>query len=268
MEKHNIDIFKKINELVTEGEEFVLATIIEASIGTPGRLGFKMIINHKESFGTVGGGELEFQTSIEMKNILNKEKRSKIIKYSLTPDLKMACGGKVKIFLEYFPSAKRAWLFGAGHMGISLTPLLSSIGFRVTVIDNREDFALKEKFKDADNVILKDYLDFAREFTPRENDSIIIFTYGHEYDYDILKILAQRDINVKYLGVIGAKSKIKKIKNKIKTFEYGDLIDNIFAPIGLNIARRTTPEISIAIAAEIVAIYNGVEDIKMMSRIK
>ena len=117
-------------------------------------------------------------------------------------------------------------------------------------------------------IVISTFLDFAREFTPRENDSIIIFTYGHEYDYDILKILAQRDINVKYLGVIGAKSKIKKIKNKIKAFEYGDLIDNIFAPIGLNIARRTTPEISIAIAAEIVAIYNGVEDIKMMSRIK
>ena len=267
MEKHSVEIFNLINELIKEGKEFVLATIVKASAGSPGRTGFKMII-HKDgsTFGTVGGGELEFQTVNNAVKVI-KKKKSKTLEYKLTEDLQMACGGRVELFLEYFAPLKKAWFFGGGHMAQSLSPIMNSLGFKVIIIDNRKEFALESRFLGVSEVINKDYLEFAEEFIPASDDSVIIFTHGHKYDYDILNIFCKRSLDVKYLGVIGAKNKIKMIKDKIRSFEYdNDLINQVFAPIGLNIARRTTAEIAIAIAAEIVAIYNNVEEIKFMSK--
>ncbi len=267
MEKHSVEIFNKINELIGEGKEFALATIIKASAGSPGRTGFKILVfKDGSTFGTVGGGELEFQTVQNAVKVIEKQK-SKTLDYKLTEDLKMACGGRVELFIEYFAPIKKAWLFGGGHMAQALTPLLDSVGFNVIVIDNRKEFAQKDRFNGVSEVINKDYLEFAEEFTPSTDDSVIIFTHGHTYDYDILNILCKRGIDIKYLGVIGAKNKIKMIKEKISAFNYkNDLINEVYAPVGLNIARRTTSEIAIAIAAEIVAIYNNVTEIQFMSK--
>jgi xanthine dehydrogenase accessory factor len=267
MERHSVEIFNLINDLIKEGKEFALATIIKASAGSPGRTGFKMVV-YKDgtTFGTVGGGELEFQTVRNSVDVIDK-KKSKTLEYKLTEDLKMACGGRVELFIEYFSPLKKAWLFGGGHMAQALTPMLNSIGFSVNIIDNREDFAVKERFNGVSEVVKGDYLDFAEKFNPSIDDSVIIFTHGHTYDYDILNILCKRSIDIKYLGVIVAKNKIKIIKDKIRDFAYeGNLIDNVYAPIGLNIARRTTSEISVAIVAEIIAIYNDVKEIKFMSK--
>jgi len=267
MERHNQEIFKKINELLDENIEFALLTITKATANSPGRLGFKMLVlKDGTTFGTVGGGELEFQATKEALSSI-KEKKSKTIEYNLTPDLKMACGGRVELFIEYFEATKKAYLFGGGHMGVDLTPILASLGFRVIVIDNREDYAKSSRFLNVSEVINADYLEYAENFKPSESDAVVIFTHGHTYDYDILDILCRRNIDVKYIGVIGAKNKINMIKKKISSSGYGnDLIDRVYAPIGLNIATKTTPEISVAIAAEIVAVYNGVKDIKFMSR--
>jgi len=267
MEKHNKMIFEKISELVKEGKKFVLATIIEASAGSPGRTGFKMILtNDGKTYGTLGGGELEYQSTKEMKEVM-KQKKSKTLKYSLTPDLKMACGGKVTLFLEYFDSIKTAWLFGGGHLAVDLTPVLALLGFRVNVIDNRKEYAEKSRFLNVNEVINNDYLEFAETFNPSNDDSIVVFTHGHTFDYDILNILCKRNLNVKYLGVIGAENKIRKIRKKIINFNYeGNLIDRVYGPIGLNIATKTTSEIAVSIAAEILAVYNGVEEIKFMSK--
>jgi len=269
MEKHSVEIFNKINELIKEGREFSLATIVKASAGSPGRTGFKMLVfKDGSTFGTVGGGELEFQTVQNAIKVIEKQK-SKTLEYKLTEDLKMACGGRVELFIEYFAPLKKAWFFGGGHMAQSLSPLLNSVGFKVIIVDNRKEFAQKERFDGVAEVINRDYLEFAKEFKPSFDDSVIIFTHGHTYDYDILNIICERGINIKYFGVIGAKNKIKMIKEKISKFNYNnDLINEVYAPIGLNIARRTTSEIAIAIAAEMVAIYNNVTDIKFMSRKK
>ncbi len=263
MKKHDIEIFNMINELIKNEKEFTLATIIDASEGSPGRTGFKMILHDDKIYGTLGGGELELRSSEEMRNCI-RNKVSKKLKYDLG-DLNMACGGRVEIFIEYFPANNSAWLFGGGHMALALSPILLSLGFKVNVIDNREEYADSRRFNKDIKVIHSDYLDFASKFTPKDNDSVIIFTHGHQYDYDILKIITKRDLKLKYFGLIGAKNKVKKLKAEIQALNYGELIKNLHAPIGLNIARRTTNEIAVAIAAEIIAVYNNISEIKKMS---
>ncbi|MBN2695124.1 XdhC family protein [bacterium] len=265
MEIHNQQLYPEITRLIATGHTFAVATIVDATPGTPGRTGFKLVyLENGETKGTVGGGELEYKI-ISVCAEAMKTKESQYVEFNLAEDLGMACGGEVRVFVEYFAPIKTAYLFGAGHMGRSLSPMLKSIGFKVVVVDNRPEYAIPEEIPSADSVLCTDYLTFAESFEPNESDSVVIFTYGHQYDYDIINIVCKRGIKLKYVGLIGSKSKVKLLLSKIKDFNYvNSIVDSVYSPVGLNIATRTTPEIALAIAAEMLAVYNGVEKVDFM----
>ncbi|MCK4653838.1 MAG: XdhC family protein [Candidatus Cloacimonetes bacterium] len=256
------DILKKAAENQKKGIAFIMATVVEGVEKTPGRTGFKLIFYEDKTFeGTVGGGKLERIVLDKCEEIFRTQK-NELLEFKLTDTsegIGMKCGGIAKVYFEYFPTIKKAYIFGAGHLCRSLVPIFNSIGFHCVVIDNRKDFANKDQIPDAKEVIAVDYLEYLKKFNPKENDAIIIFTHGHIHDYDILESLCKKNVDVKYLGMIGSKIKVAEAVNKIKEKNFeGNLIEKIYAPIGLNIGKTTTQEIAIAITAEILAVYNEV----------
>ena len=270
METTRIDIMAKVVENIKNNKTFVLATIVQGAEGSPGRSGFKIITYPNGTFEvTVGGGELE-RLVIKESLKLFQTRENKLLSYELVESengIGMLCGGEAKIFLEYYPANKRAFLFGAGHLCRSILPILKNLEFITVVIDNRKDYANKEKLPLADEIFAMEYKDFLKEFKPTENDAIVIFTHGHSHDFEIIDTICEKNLQVKYIGMIGSKVKTAAAIKKIKEKKYpGNLIDKIYAPIGLNIGKTTTHEISIAIAAEILAVYNGVEKIDFYSR--
>ena len=265
MEIPVFDILRKAVENQQKGIAFVMATVVEGVEKTPGRTGFKLISYKDGSFqGTVGGGKLELLVLAKCREI-HKTKENTMLKFELTETsegIGMMCGGVAKVYFEYYPPTKKAYIFGAGHLCRSLVPIMNSIGFYCIVIDNREDFASKERIPTAKEVLVVDYMKYLKNFSPTVNDAVIIFTHGHKYDHDILENLCSKNINVKYLGMIGSKIKVADAVTKIKKKQFkGSLIDSIYAPIGLNIGKTTTQEIAIAIAAEILAVFNEVKNI-------
>ena len=272
METPVFEILKKASENQIMGISFVLATVVVGAEKTPGRSGFKLISYGDGKFeGTVGGGKLELKVLEKCKEI-HKTGQNAFLEFELTENstgIGMQCGGAAKVFFEYYASKKKVFIFGAGHLGRSIVPILRSINFYTIVIDNRSDFASKERIPEANEVIAIDYLKFITEFNPGDNDAIIIFTHGHKYDYDILEYLCKKNLRVKYIGMIGSKLKVEQAVNKIRLKKFnGNLIDKIHAPIGLNIGKTTTQEISIAIAAEILAVYNNIKKISFMKDLK
>ena len=265
MEIPVFEVLKKAVENQQKGIAFVMATVVEGVEKTPGRTGFK-ILSYEDgtSQGTVGGGKLELLVLDKCKEI-HKTKQHAMLEFELTETsqgIGMVCGGVAKVYFEYYPPTKKAYIFGAGHLCRSLVPILNSIGFYCVVIDNREDFANKERIPTAKEVLAVDYMQYLKTFSPKVNDAVIIFSHGHKYDYDILENLCSKNINVKYLGMIGSKIKVAEAVTKIQQKKFkGSLIDNIYAPIGLNIGKTTTQEIAIAITAEILAVFNGVKNI-------
>ncbi len=269
MEIAVFDVLQKVVENQKQGIAFVLATIVEGVEKTPGRSGFKLIAyEDKTSEGTVGGGKLERMVLDKCEEI-HKTKENAFLEFELTETsegIGMMCGGKAKIYLEYFPPTKKVYIFGAGHLCRSIVPIFNSIGFYCIVIDNREEYGNKERIPLAKEVYATDYFEFLKEFDPQENDSVVIFTHGHKYDFDILDKLCEKNIQVKYIGMIGSKIKAADALSKIKKQNYpGALIDDVHAPIGLNIGKTTTQEIAIAITAEMLAIYNDVTKIKSLA---
>ncbi|MCF7794138.1 MAG: XdhC/CoxI family protein [Candidatus Cloacimonetes bacterium] len=266
METPIFEIIEKAAENQKKGIAFVMATVVEGVEKTPGRSGFKLLYYQDGSIdGTVGGGKLERLVLDKCSEIFQTPK-SALLEFALTETsegIGMACGGTAKVFLEYFPPTKKAYIFGAGHLCRSVVPLLTSIGFYCVVIDNREDFANKERIPLAKEVLAVDYLKFLEKFEPAETDAILIFTHGHIHDFDILDALCRNNVKAKYIGMIGSKTKVKQAIDKIEKSKYaGDLISKVFAPIGLNIGKTTTQEIAIAISAEILAVYNDVKKIE------
>ncbi|MCD4796942.1 MAG: XdhC/CoxI family protein [Candidatus Cloacimonetes bacterium] len=268
MEIPVFDILKRAVENQRNGIAFVMATVVEGVEKTPGRTGFKLISYQDRTFeGTVGGGKLELMVLDKCED-LHKTKENCLLAFELTETsegIGMQCGGKAKVYFEYFPPAKKIYIFGAGHLCRSVVPVLSSIGFYCIVIDNREDFANKERIPEAKEVFAIDYSEYLNKFSPRENDAVIIFTHGHIHDNEILENLCRKNINVKYIGMIGSTIKVEEAFKKIKGKKIkGNLLEKIYAPIGLNIGKTTTQEIAIAIVAEILAVYNGIEEIYSM----
>jgi len=262
------DIIRKAGENQRQGIEFVMATVVVGAEKTPGRSGFKVIAYPDGKFeGTVGGGKLERMT-LEKCAEVHKTRENAFEEYILnetSAGIGMVCGGVAKVFFEYFPAIRHAYVFGAGHLCRSMVPVLNSIGFYCVVLDNREEYADKERIPAAKEVKTVDYKEYVETFLPSKDDAILIFTHGHLYDFDILEQLCKRNIEAKYIGMIGSKIKVKEAVDKVKEMNLdGNLIDQIYAPIGLNIGKTTTQEIAISIAAEILALYNGVDKIMSM----
>ena len=109
-------------------------------------------------------------------------------------------------YIEPLTQAGHAYIFGGGHVGTALAPVLASVGFRVVVYDNRPDFAKPDHYPSAEQVILGDYLDIGAHLTLTENDYVCIMTPGHQADREVL-LQALRS-PATYIGCIGSRHKI------------------------------------------------------------
>ena len=266
------NIIERAAENQRQNLPFVMATVIEAMNGTPGRSGFKMLVYADgKSEGTVGGGKIEHKVIAECLSLF-QTKENKLLEFELTESeagIGMQCGGKAKLFLEFFATQRSAYLFGAGHLCRSILPIIKSVGFRLVVLDSRADYADHDKLPEADEVHAVDYVDYVHKMQPDPDDAVIIFTHGHTHDYEILLAVCKKHPELKYIGMIASRLKAKENLSQLQKAGIPQkLIDNIRTPIGLNIAKTTTQEIAISIVAEILAIYNKITDIKPMNLMK
>ena len=155
------------------------------------------------------------------------------------------------IYVEPLCHAGSVYIFGGGHVGAALVPVLASVDFRVVVYDNRPGFATPEHYPQAERVILGDYLDIGAHLTLTENDYVCIMTPGHQADREVL-LQAMRS-PATYIGCIGSRTKVAKTRERLKGDGYTEEdIARVHAPIGLPILAETPEEIAISIAAEMI----------------
>lgn len=247
-----MEIFKKITELEAEGRTLVLATVVETTGSTPREAGARMLVLDDGSlFGTVGGGAIE-KTVVDEARTLLTTGGHKLIRQTLK-DMGMYCGGGMTVYLETLNPPSRLCIFGGGHIGRDLANISKSIGFHVTVIDNREEVANPDHHPDADVIICKDYTAALEGLNFSENTYIVILTHKHVHDYEVLEYCIEKPH--RYLGMIGSKRKVATCLAQLR--EKGiteDVINTIHSPIGLKIGGNTPAEIAVSIAAELISV--------------
>ena len=167
-----------------------------------------------------------------------------------------ADGVTARLYVEAFEPTPRLVLFGAGHVAQPVARLSKMLGYHVMVVDDREAWANRERFPDADELVLEPYVDFLFHFDARPSDTLVIVTRGHEFDQELLAALIDKPR--RYLGMIGSRAKVKRAFLRLEAAGVSrDQIARVRAPIGLNLGAQTPEEIAVAVAAELVAERHG-----------
>ncbi len=163
-------------------------------------------------------------------------------------------GNPSRIFVQPVGDRGTVYVFGAGHCGQSLVPVLSMVGFRTVVIDDRADFANSERFPNAGSIRVPDSLEHALEGYPLDEQSyIVIMTRGHLHDRAVLAQALRTKAG--YIGMIGSRTKVATTFRALQEegFSSEDLA-RVHAPIGLSIGAETPEEIAVSIAAELIQV--------------
>lgn len=158
-----------------------------------------------------------------------------------------------RYYTEPLIRAGRVCIFGGGHIAQELVPVLSHLGFPCLVMDDREQFANKKLFPQAESVLIGDFGHISSSVVIRPTDYIVIMTRGHQFDY-IVQVQALKS-QACYIGVIGSSQKIAAVTKKL--FEEGFTqkdIDRIYTPIGTSIKAESPAEIAISIAGELICV--------------
>lgn len=164
------------------------------------------------------------------------------------------------VFVEQINASGRVYIFGGGHVAQELEPVLSHVGFRCVVLDDRSEFTKPELFPTAEEVKRIDFNRISDHVTLTENDYVCVMTRGHAFDTVVqAQVLKAHPC---YVGVIGSKHKAAGVRKALKE-EYGlseTELDLVTTPIGLEIAAETPAEIAISIAAQMIAVRAGLSE--------
>lgn len=158
-----------------------------------------------------------------------------------------------RYYIEPFVQAGMVYVFGGGHVAQELVFLLSHLGFRCIVMDDRKEFANTRIFPQAEKVIVGNLENISASVSIKNSDYVCIMTRGHQFDY-----LVQRQVMAAhpcYLGVMGSRNKIRAVSEKLLTDGFSQKeIDACHMPIGTAISAETPAEIAVSIAGELIAV--------------
>src|SRR5438270_4940383 len=178
-----MDIYEQIVELRRQGRRGAVATIVNVRGSIPSFKTAKMLVRDDGSIvGTIGGGCVEADVWQAAKEVIQTEKpRTMTIELNQNPkdDTGLVCGGTLEIFIEPVLPVPQLFLFGAGHVAQSIYRTARLAGFDVTVIDDREAYANRERYPDARQIIAADYDHTLRTLATTDSSFIAIVTRGH-----------------------------------------------------------------------------------------
>jgi len=255
----NYSYYNQLSLALSQNKAVWQATVIESDGSTPAKSGMKLAVSLEETpFGNLGGGEMEHRVI----DIIRAEKPSgsKVYSFALAADgskadiqTSMICGGQVKVFIEALHLPEKLYILGAGHCGKALGQLAKLCGFYTVLIDNRSeviDTLPTETFHEAK---LHDYSNLADIIDFSSTNWVVIMTHGHLHDKEVLEQCLCQPL--KYLGMIGSKSKVAQTFANLKAKGFTDSdLSVCHAPIGMPIGSQTPYEIAVSILAQMISL--------------
>src|SRR5450755_1570601 len=251
-----MDIYDEIVRLRRLGQKCAVATIVQVNGSIPSYESAKLLVREDGSMlGTVGGGCVEAEVWTAAREVIETDK-PKHLSFSLGEDAAydngLICGGQLNIFVEPVTPQPRAFIFGGGHVSKSLSKVANLAGFATVIIDDREAFANKERFPEADEVFAEEYESVFPKLPITSTSYLIIVTRGHRDDMRVLRWAVETP--AKYVAMIGSKRKtISVVKELEKEGFAREAFERIFAPMGLDIGAESPEEIAVSVVAEMIA---------------
>ena len=175
------------------------------------------------------------------------------------------CGGEVTIFVEPITTPV-LWIFGGGHVSKALGQIASLAGFRVTIVDDRDAYATRERFPEAHGTVVAAFPEAVAQMPIQQNSYAIAVTRGHKEDGVVLEAFAKRFAageQLKFLGMIGSKTKQALLWKQLRAAGVGEeFLDSVRTPMGIYLGGRTHEEIAVSVVAELIAVRRLGHDLK------
>ena len=162
----------------------------------------------------------------------------------------------ISIYYEPLALPDRLIIVGAGHIAIPICQIASILGFQVTVIDDRSDYANGERFPQAVEVVAADFTSALSRLTIDSETYIILVTRAHAFDELALRHIANS--NARYIGMIGSRRRVLIVcQNLVASGVSPDVLHKVYAPIGVDLGAETVEEIALASVAEVIKVKRG-----------
>lgn len=203
--------------------------------------------------GTLGDPELDLLASQHARLLMNDDR----LEIAVAGPAELALPGGGRLLFEISRPPLEMIICGGGHVGQAVARAARLLDFRITVIDDRPEFASRDRFPDPEvRLIADDFITALQSlrFTPATH--VVIVTRGHRHDEICLREAVERP--TRYLGMIGSRRRTTTIREHLRRQGVDPLLlRRIHAPIGLDISALTPEEIAIAIMAEIILVRRG-----------
>jgi len=239
-------LYQELLHLINQGGRGVLATLIQRGEKTPqGKL---LIKEDQQVVGTLGDHGLIDSIIKYVRESLWLEREGPVLQI-----FRSAQAHELEVYLEPISPTPVLYIFGGGHISLPLVRMGRLLGFRVVVIDDRELYANRERFPEADEVYAMEFSRFLDGFNPPPFAYIVIVTRGHQYDELVLEKTIR--FPVSYIGMIGSKRKVRRTYDNLRTKGIDPAeLERVHAPIGLDIGAETPEEIAVSILAELIKV--------------
>lgn len=255
----DVNLWSELAKLESSGSPAALVTVIRVQGSTPREAGARMIVlPDGKIIGTIGGSAVESLVVQEALEVLRIGK-SRVSQYDLNDPAKtstgMICGGKMEFFIEPLKPLPHLYIFGAGHVGSALAQFTSILGLPHTVVDDRPEFADRERFPQAQRILCGDFSEVLADLDFVQPAYIMIVTRCHDTDLEVLRWVLRKPSA--YLGMICSRRKKTEIFRILSEEGYSkEEMERVHAPIGLDIRSETPAEIAVSILAEVIQIKN------------
>jgi len=245
LSQNDLAVIQKVERSRNEGDDTILLKVFVESKDT-----FKIVLTSRED-----------QLPESVRGVFGDEAGTlpKILRHSFGKDeVRRVIVSNGEAIIQSIPGLQNLVIFGGGHVSKYVAQVATVAGFSTTVIDDRDEFAVNERFPGVSRVLASNYDEAFQKVQVKPSTYIVIVTSGHSSDEQVLERAIRT--SAKYVGMIGSKKKVSACFENLKTrgVPLADL-KRVHAPIGLSIGAVSAEEIAVSIVAELISVRRGFE---------
>ncbi len=256
-----LEISRAVMRAVEDGKAIAIVSLFEEAGEAFREMPRLLVREDGDTGGTLGTDALDQASIREALKVLSND-RQEIVALKTGEIEGFATDGEPgaresRLLFEVVRPPLELIVCGAGHVGEAVARAARLFDFRITVIDDRIEFASPERFPYPEvRLITGDFVDALQSLRITGASHIVIVTRGHRHDEICLREVV--DSQAKYIGMIGSRRRTTTIREHLRRSGVAaERLRRIHAPIGLDIGAQTPEEIAIAILAEIVQVRRG-----------
>ncbi|HEX2179941.1 MAG TPA: XdhC family protein [Actinomycetota bacterium] len=236
------EIYDALKSAITEKDAVALITEVQGP--NPGS---KVLASDETVLGSLGNPDLDRAATEKALDMLQHGAIS-TVNYGPNGEE----GDEVELFIQSFAPPPLMYVFGAVNLASAVVRIGKFLGYRVTVCDARKVFATKERFPEADEIVVQWPNEFLETAKVDRRTAICILTHDPKFDIPLLQVALKTKAG--YIGAMGSRrTHQKRVANLLEVGVTEKELDRIMAPLGLDIGASHPEEVAVAVAAQIIA---------------